>query len=514
MPLLREERAEVPRNEVRRNELIEIANYCDFKFINIDQGTGTIKSFGNPNNRIEFSMGLTDDGEIKFKFWSNVDLRDKNMRSQIVRNWLFSKLQQQRVENATLDCSVKPVKKGDAQRNPEGYVAVYTVKNIDGKNIDGMNWKGIGDDQRKIVSNVFVILRDFFTKNVEENTRLNFDIETYNREHKNELDDYIDRKRLSDANNNLQDQVDSQPQDTDNSMIETIKNLLLNNHQVILTGAPGTGKTYTAQKVAEALTYKVAEALTDSEIKRICKVQFHPGYDYSDFVIGLKPKPENNQVVFSWEDGIFKKFADQAKNDENNNYVFIIDEINRADLSRVFGELFSILEEGYRGEGIILPNGNELVIPNNLYIIGTMNDIDRSVESMDFALRRRFAWYEVSAKSSECIIDNRNINNKDKDILKSSMSALNREIGNEAGSTLDLRLGKEYQLGGALFAKFEKLGTYDSLWNNVIKIILNEYLRGRNNREKLLQDLEEIFKLSQGNANQSSEANVVENQER
>ena len=282
-------------------------------------------------------------------------------------------------------------------------------------------------------------------------------------------------------------------------MIETIQNLLLSNHQVILTGAPGTGKTYTAQRVAEALT--------DSYYERICKVQFHSGYDYSDFVIGLKPKLENNQVVFRWEDGVFKEFADIAKNDINNNYVFIIDEINRADLSRVFGELFSILEEDYRGgEGIILPNGESLVIPNNLYIIGTMNDIDRSVESMDFALRRRFAWYEVSAESSEGIIDYKNINDQDKEILKSSMSALNREIGNEG--ELDLRLGKEYQLGGALFAKFEKLKSYDSLWNNVIKIILNEYLRGRNNREKLLQDLEEIFRRSQGNANQSSETNV------
>lgn len=327
-----------------------------------------------------------------------------------------------------------------------------------------------------------------------------------------------DAKR-SKENGKNKEQGNFQPQDTDNSMIETIQNLLLSNHQVILTGAPGTGKTYTAQKVAEALT--------NGSLDRIRKVQFHPGYDYSDFVIGLKPKPENNQVVFSWEDGIFKKFADQVNNDNinnpdniNNNYVFIIDEINRADLSRVFGELFSILEEDYRGgeegKGIILPNGNRLVIPNNLYIIGTMNDIDRSVESMDFALRRRFAWYEVSAESSECIIDRKNINGQDKNTLKLIMRALNKEIGNEAGSTLDLRLGKEYQLGGALFAKFEKLQqNYYSLWNNVIKIILNEYLRGRNNRKELLQDLEKIFNSRpQENANQSSEANVDENQER
>lgn len=488
----------MPGKDRKKNsgELKKIADYCKFEFIDIDQGTGIIKGFGNSNNRIEFSMGLTDDGEIKFKFWSNVDLRDKNMRSQIVRNWLFSKLEQ--VENATLDYSVKPVRKADAQRNPEGYVAVYTVNKIYWN-----NWGTYDNDQKNIVKNVFTTLDRFFSDNVERNERLNYEIVTYNQAHKNELNDYIDEKKLGNANNNRQAPVNHQPQDTDNSMIETIKDLLLNNHQVILTGAPGTGKTYTAQKVAEALTNGSAD--------RIRKVQFHPGYDYSDFVIGLKPKPENNQVIFSWEDGIFKKFADIAKNDNNNNYVFIIDEINRADLSRVFGELFSILEEDYRGKGIILPNGDTFVIPNNLYIIGTMNDIDRSVESMDFALRRRFAWYEVSAESSECIIDKK-INGDIKNKLKLSMRALNREIGNKG--ELDLRLGKEYQLGGALFAKYEKLNDYDSLWNNVIKIILNEYLRGRNNREELLQDLEEIFKLSQGNANQSSEANVVENQER
>jgi 5-methylcytosine-specific restriction endonuclease McrBC GTP-binding regulatory subunit McrB len=84
---------------------------------------------------------------------------------------------------------------------------------------------------------------------------------------------------------------------------------------VILTGAPGTGKTYTSQKVAEALT--------GSYYERIRKVQFHPGYDYSDFVIGLKPKLENNQVVFRWEDGVFKEFADIAKNDINNMCHFL-----------------------------------------------------------------------------------------------------------------------------------------------------------------------------------------------
>ena len=350
------------------------------------------------------------------------------------------------------------------------------------------------------------------------------------------------------------------------TLSKKITDLLVVNFNVILTGAPGTGKTYAAKKVAT----DISKDEWDSEKGkwkhgRIASVQFHPGYDYSDFVIGMKPvlicggkevfrdtdglytkkdeskeeydkeniehrlaKDSETKVSFRWKDGIFKKFADKAKGDLDNKYVFLIDEINRADLSRVFGELFSLLEEEYRypnGKGsdfILLPNGERFSIPKNLYIIGTMNDIDRSVESMDFALRRRFAWYEVTADMSEGILDAvdengiRKVSKPDSDLLKKAMEKLNAIIGgkefevtDENGSSQNckLRLGSEYQLGGAIFAKLEKYVkrdstrspqkadevAFDKLWNNHIENILLEYLRGQSNRTALLKGLKQVF---------------------
>jgi 5-methylcytosine-specific restriction endonuclease McrBC GTP-binding regulatory subunit McrB len=321
------------------------------------------------------------------------------------------------------------------------------------------------------------------------------------------------------------------------NLVNEIKQLVESNLQVILTGAPGTGKTYTARKVAERL---VCEGLnTDAEKNTVKKehiqqVQFHPGYDYSDFVIGMKPilVSENGKEVFKdeqgrlyttnnnepdgqrqdlsgkvrvsyvWKDGVFKEFANRAKKAYDTypanpqKFVFLIDEINRADLSRVFGELFSLFEEDYRyptnRKGIILPNGEEFVIPKNLYIIGTMNDIDRSVESMDFALRRRFAWYEVTAEQSERIIEDKIDDAETKRKLLSAMRQINGKIEDR-----DFRLGKEYQLGGAIFAKYLKYqaedNPFDSLWNNHIAVILNEYLRGRRDKESKLEELKNVY---------------------
>ena len=370
-------------------------------------------------------------------------------------------------------------------------------------------------------------------------------------------------------------------------------NLLEDNLQVILTGAPGTGKTYTAKQVAAAfvdesldeqllrgdadLTYDDKENVLKryfsnpekyfpdskelgskpNEFKQAVftdSVQFHPGYDYSDFVIGMKPvllskngkelvmkegryivadtgnepDPEDlaeTKVSFRWKDGIFKKFAKRAKDayekaedkEKAPRFVFLIDEINRADLSRVFGELFSLLEEEYRypnGKGtdsILLPNGERFSIPKNLFIIGTMNDIDRSVESMDFALRRRFAWKEIKASDSKSIIDAKVdegiIAERDAENLKKAMEAVNKLIAPEPsdGAKDHLRLGPEYQLGGAIFAKLEKYvgkdgdatdanaNSYRELWDNHIENILREYLRGRSNRDAELESLKKAY---------------------
>ena len=320
--------------------------------------------------------------------------------------------------------------------------------------------------------------------------------------------------------------------------------LLENSKQIILTGAPGTGKTYHATKVAEEMIKNGGEYK---------KVQFHPGYDYSDFIIGLKPEVEGGQVTFKWENGVFKEFADKAlkayqqteetaegqaektKDKEINAkpYIFIIDEINRADLSRVFGEVFSLLEEDYRypnkEKGITLPNKKDFILPRNLYIIGTMNDIDRSVESMDFALRRRFSWKEVTAEESERIIDAEDkdgnfkiANENNRAALQRAMTELNKYIGGEEKEAekikineqpVSLNLGTEYQLGGAYFLNFAKYqegkNPFKSLWNNHIAIILNEYLRGRSNRAQILSALKGKYDAAwKGKRNEKNESSA------
>lgn len=303
--------------------------------------------------------------------------------------------------------------------------------------------------------------------------------------------------------------------------------------QLILTGAPGTGKTHTA--------LKIAKDIAKSE-ERIKKVQFHPGYDYSDFVMGLKPvlldesgreiaevdessrktaevdesgvetaegRSSKVSVSYRWKSGVFKQFADLARTDSSNEYVFVVDEINRADLSRVFGELFSLIEIDYRGANhhVTLPNGEKFSVPEKLYIIGTMNDIDRSVDSMDFALRRRFAWYEVTAKMSEKIIDAKMVCVESPRLdlakrCKETMRALNAIIRGDEEKDLRVGLGPEYELGGAIFANAAKDEYKDDpgrcLWNNHIRIILSEYLRGNKRKSEILKRMAEVYSDKMG----------------
>ena len=155
--------------------------------------------------------------------------------------------------------------------------------------------------------------------------------------------------------------------------------------QAIFYGSPGTGKTYIAQKLAQHL---ISDSLGFSEL-----IQFHPAYTYEDFIQGIHPHTENGQISYSLLPGKFLQFCEKAAQTQDN-CVLIIDEINRANLAQVFGELMYLLE--YRGEKINLASGNYFSIPENVYIIGTMNTADRSIALVDHALRRRFAFIEIT----------------------------------------------------------------------------------------------------------------------
>lgn len=388
------------------------------------------------------------------------------------------------------------------------------------------------------------------------------------------------------------------------------------NKNIILHGAPGTGKTFTARQIAAQMTFnKTYENLTDEEKNQIGFVQFHPSYDYTDFVEGLRPQKEAGQkeIGFARKNGVFKDFCEKAiltKNEvgtdnfekswnelidklnddvrieipllsgkgifevELNEYgdglatrtysseedkksgnwirgqskffskeqlyniykglngipsgghdnyrkaivaemkknfnletykkgkekkeapkfVFIIDEINRGDMSKIFGELFFSVDPAYRGtNGKVLTQYQNLIeegdtfkdgfyIPDNVCIIGTMNDIDRSVESMDFAMRRRFVFYEITAQDSA----------KAMGIDYSDASPMKR-----LNDTIAEKLGSDYQIGGAYFKEYKDrlsdINALKELWENHFKGLLREYVRGQRDAEIKLADFENIF---------------------
>lgn len=427
---------------------------------------------------------------------------------------------------------------------------------------------------------------------------------------------------------------------TEGTMLQECVELLKNNHNLILTGAPGTGKTYLAHRIAKELG-------ATKENGQCEMVQFHPSYDYTDFVEGLRPTKDdkNGNIGFNREDGVFKEFCKKALknyNDSNKtkeeigfenqfkeaynkfieeiteknieeitlkrgikcemtynnnifhfkpdekeysinyetllnkskdinfekidsfdnvqikdinsgynsyiwavlkpiyeiykssdtllentnsqkiekkNYIFIIDEINRGELSKIFGELFFSIDPGYRGEkgkintqyqNLLKESGDEFedgfYVPENVYIIGTMNDIDRSVESMDFAMRRRFAFKEIAAESRIEMLDEKI---EDKSIVeeaKKRLSRLNKAIEEIEG------LNSAYHIGPAYFLKLEnyrndKYSMWENLWNNHIKGVLYEYLRGYENQKNILDKLEKAYKNETEQQEEKTESN-------
>ena len=407
------------------------------------------------------------------------------------------------------------------------------------------------------------------------------------------------------------------------AVLEGAKNL-------ILYGAPGTGKTYLAKQMAKQMIgVETDDALYKSE--QFAFVQFHPSYDYTDFVEGLRPTPPDasGNIGFELKNGVFKEFCEKARknledsqkddevlsveqqiedkynrlidaiqNDEINelclktgkkaviarvsesnnisfkrrvdgepstnrvslprlkrlaakyktaedlenlkninqgirdviggcnatwywavlhhlyetygdvtdnavankvdlkNYVFVIDEINRGEISKIFGELFFSIDSSYRGEkGAVYTQyanmhetDEKFYVPENVYIIGTMNDIDRSVESFDFAMRRRFVWQEITAEESA---ENMNLPKECKDRMRS----LNDKISGIEG------LGSSYHIGGAYFLDENgaPIKDYEGTWNLRLEPLLREYLRGMPNADDKLDELREAYENAVNN---------------
>lgn len=213
--------------------------------------------------------------------------------------------------------------------------------------------------------------------------------------------------------------------------------LLKHKKNIILQGAPGVGKTFIAKKLAYAI-------MGEQDDSRIKMVQFHQNYSYEDFIMGYRPCGAD----FKLTEGTFYRFCNEASKHKERAYFFIIDEINRGNISKIFGELLMLIEKEYRDTAINLSYNDVLFsVPENLYIIGMMNTADRSLAIMDYALRRRFSFFEIEpAYYSEGFQNYQHkIANKTFDSLIEQIKLLNKEI------VLDTSLGRGFQIGHSYF---------------------------------------------------------------
>lgn len=303
---------------------------------------------------------------------------------------------------------------------------------------------------------------------------------------------------------------------------------------IILTGAPGTGKTFACQSYAREQVCNFIDNLKTVEGNDqsssftpdyfIKTVQFHPGYDYSDFIEGLRPKRVDSSIIYDRKDGIFKNFCRQVVNfnekHKNDNlsksakFFFIIDEINRGEVSKIFGEAFSMIETDKRAPvgsdpkdvtnkvetqySSLIEDENDpfqhgFYIPENVYILATMNEIDRSLEAMDFAFRRRFSWLTVEVQDTLNEIIVNSVLDDCTNSVSICMSKIEKSF-NDLNDLIKVKLGSDYMLGGSYLTSLKNSSRTkgktlkEELWNNHLEPIIKDYIKGTDGKIETYKD--------------------------
>ncbi|MDQ0481077.1 AAA family ATPase [Guptibacillus hwajinpoensis] len=259
---------------------------------------------------------------------------------------------------------------------------------------------------------------------------------------------------------------------------KNLASLLAYKKNIILQGPPGVGKTFVAKSLAYSLM-----GIKDDE--RVEVVQFHQNYSYEDFVMGYRPSEKG----FRLETGIFYDFCKRAEKNLNEDYYFVIDEINRGNLSKIFGELFMLVERDKRNQCVTMGYSKKKIsVPSNIYIIGTMNTSDRSLAHIEIALRRRFAFYKLKPAFNEkwknFMLD-RGVSIKMVERISSAVQRMNSKIEG------DLQLGKGYEIGHSFFTSIPEPNEDEASWFNTImefeiRPLLEEYFFDRIDEVDLL----------------------------
>lgn len=245
---------------------------------------------------------------------------------------------------------------------------------------------------------------------------------------------------------------------------ETIKSLLKRKKNLILQGAPGVGKTYAAKRLVYSL-------MGEKDTSRIKMLQFHQSYAYEDFIMGYRP----NGIGFELKEGPFYQFCKVASENPDDDYFFIIDEINRGNMSKVFGELMMLIESDKRGEELTLTySDSPFYVPDNLYIIGMMNTADRSLAIIDYALRRRFCFFELEPAFETDTFKNHLITQgANEDLInkiKMKIGSINLEISK------DVNLGKGFRIGHSYFCNYSNSDKwYEEIIKYEIQPLIKEY---------------------------------------